>query len=71
MIMGKTMAETKPEAIEVTAYEGGKWRPFLPGQINTPANTIHAVRFADGSVWDCYNGWRTAEPRLEGDDAGT
>lgn len=44
----------KPRTVAVEFSEGEKWCDW-------PANCeglVHAIKFADGSVWDATNGWR-------------
>ena len=39
----------------VTLREGGNWIPWTP---DGNFETVHSIRFDDGSVWDTVNGWR-------------
>lgn len=48
----------RPVATAFTEYEGGTWQPWAPG---SDISRVHALRFADGSVWDTYNGWRLVD----------
>lgn len=50
-----------PETKTVTLFEGGNWLPFMPG--NTTFKHVHAIKFADGNVWDSFNGWRHQTPK--------
>jgi hypothetical protein len=45
----------RPNPIAYTTEEGGHWRSWLRPN---PTNTIHALRFSDGSEFDAVNGWR-------------
>jgi hypothetical protein len=53
------------DTVCVTFEEGGEWVPF--DQIRRKSSgspkgrQIHAIRYADGSEWDAYNGWRTVK----------
>ena len=50
------MSNRKPRLIAYTEGEGQswiKWRSTLGSLPN-----VHAILFSDGSIWDCYNGWR-------------
>lgn len=38
----------------VSLKEGGKWEVWEPDKFDT----IHAIKFADGRIWDTRNGWR-------------
>lgn len=49
-----------PKTEAVTLFEGGMWLPFVPGE--TKIKHVHSIKFADGSVWDSFNGWRHLTP---------
>lgn len=40
--------------IEVTLHEGGPWHKWEPERFIS----VHAIKFNDGTTWDCYSGWR-------------
>ena len=53
---------TKALAPPVTTYavsleEGEDWITFCGG-LGKHYNKVHAIRFENGEVWDCVNGWR-------------
>jgi hypothetical protein len=50
------MERAKP--IYIVRDEGGDILPFIP----MPGGRVHAIYFSDGSVFDCYNGWRPPSP---------
>lgn len=53
-----TMLEEKHEkTMAVTDKEGGDWVDFADFR----GGVIHSVKFADGQIWDCINGWRGIE----------
>lgn len=55
----------KPQPIEYTIHEAGRWlrwEYWKPGSPERNADTFHAVRFADGSIFDTINGWREPAP---------
>jgi hypothetical protein len=57
------------EAVAVTAEEGGKWHPFKPFRDTHEPNrirTVHAIKFADGSIWDAVNGFRPTHAEEQG-----
>jgi hypothetical protein len=44
--------------VAVTMCEGGDW---IPVEQAREGDLAHSVKFADGSVWDEINGWRSAK----------
>lgn len=57
----------KPAPAHICPTEGDEWIPweFWNKRQGRDAMRAHAIRFADGSIWDCVNGWRddpTEEP---------
>jgi hypothetical protein len=46
----------KPIITHVLETEGGTWMKWPPN--HTVLSTVYAIRFADGSEWDCLQGWR-------------
>ena len=46
----------KPLTVAVALGEGEEWQPFEPR--NHARHAVHAIKFADGSIWDAFNGWR-------------
>lgn len=44
----------------VTTEEGGEWIKFEKNVMGVKKdyNAVHAIRFEDGTIWDCINGWR-------------
>lgn len=42
-----------PKPTHFTRYEGGPWIEW-----GKPVVAVHSVKFADGSEFDCVNGWR-------------
>lgn len=64
----------RPAATHITLREGGDWIPFCPyapGEKSVLATgcAVHAIKFEDGSIWDCFNGWRDTEKSLHWDTA--
>jgi hypothetical protein len=57
-VVEESPVNTAPQTVEFTREEGGDWEPFKNHQRNGD-NRVHSIRFADGRVWDAYNGWRT------------
>jgi hypothetical protein len=56
--IGKIMQiANRPTVVAVTTEEGGDWKPVRNGKPGY--NTVHAIMFSDGSVWDTRNGWRS------------
>lgn len=53
--MGKRHSRTK----EITIVEGGSWIPWKRGVVSL--KYVNAIKFADGSIWDTVNGWRSGE----------
>lgn len=51
---GERLRGRKTKTTFVIEKEGGLWVPFDEFK----GGTVHAVKFADHSVWDCVNGWR-------------
>lgn len=54
-----------PETVATSPIEGDPWVPFVP-HTRPPdhrGNLVHAIKFADGSIWDAYNGWRVIAPQ--------
>lgn len=49
--------EDRPKTVAFTTKEGGPWIPFDKGR----HETVHAIMFEDGRIWDAYNGWRPFE----------
>ena len=47
--------EMRPKPIYLVRKQGGEFTYFVAGKTNGEA---HAIYFADGSVFDCHNGWR-------------
>lgn len=47
--------EIAAKTVSVTTEEGGEWQDFGKARFRK----IHAIRFADGRVWDAINGWRS------------
>ena len=49
------------EPVAFTIMEGGEWYEFWR-DVNKksvgPGYTIHAVKFANGAIFDAVNGWR-------------
>ena len=41
----------------VSLDEGSDWIAFEPGT-GKDYNKVHAIRFENGQIWDCVNGWR-------------
>ena len=41
----------------VSLEEGTEWITFCAGT-GKNYNKVHAIRFEDGRIWDCVNGWR-------------
>ena len=54
---GRNIWLSLPEPIAILHHEGDEWTPWNPKQTNT-VYAIHAIRFADGSIFDVVNGWR-------------
>lgn len=58
-----------PEPIYFTDQEGGDFIPWSERKaFNGPPRgiTAHSIHFKDGSVFDCFNGWRkqpSGEPK--------
>lgn len=51
--------EGLPEPVLYTIREGGDWFAWpMRHTINGEQRRIHAVKFADGSIFDALNGWR-------------
>lgn len=57
----------RPKATHVMFCEGGHWHEWenakFRSHYDSPADCnfngrIYAVKFEDGSIWDCINGWR-------------
>jgi len=46
-----------PAPTHVSIQEGNDWIQFHAG-IGKRYNKVHAIKFDDGSIWDCVNGWR-------------
>lgn len=44
-----------PTPLAILDYEGGRWQPWK----THAGSNVHAVLFADGSVFDVVNGWRS------------
>ena len=52
------IALAPPVAMYAVSLEEGKpWTTFNAGT-GKNYNTVHAIRFDDGRIWDCVNGWR-------------
>jgi hypothetical protein len=57
----------RPQVTEVLLTEGGQWIIWAPNALRVDPeqekkgnyHAIHALKFADGSIWDVANGWRT------------
>lgn len=47
----------KPDPVYVTTEQGGELIAF---EKHVHHYTVHSIHFSDGSVFDCYNGWRDA-----------
>ena len=54
-----------PETVAISRYEGGEWADFVPHVRPEThlGHQVHAIKFADGSIWDAYNGWRNVAPQ--------
>lgn len=58
---------TRPQVVEVLLKEGGQWIVWAPNEARLEPDhekkggyiAVHALKFADGSIWDVVNGWRT------------
>ncbi len=46
-----------PKTVAVTDHEGGDWIPFAEFR----GGVVHSIKFDNGQIWDCINGWRSAE----------
>lgn len=62
------------EGLEITEYlavEGGVWQPMeRPVKGVIPRSfTFHALKAADGRVWDEVNGWRPEVTKAKLDEA--
>jgi hypothetical protein len=55
---GPSMYGTTSPMVAVTFREGGDWIPIEQVQ---EGELAHAIKFADGSVWDEVNGLRTVK----------
>ena len=56
----------KPNTVAVQVHnngprEGGEWIPFAA----LGGRPVYAVKFADGSVWECVNGWSWLWPKAQ------
>jgi hypothetical protein len=49
--------------IAYTSEEGGPWLPY-PELADMPH--VHAVKLANGAIWDEVNGWRENAPKPKG-----
>ena len=47
-------ALNRPLPTHITRKDGGDWEEFVVGT----SGTVHAIKFANGDIWDAYNGWR-------------
>lgn len=50
-----------PRTMYVTISEGGEWIPFSRFRTMDYGQTVHAIKFKNGSIWDAYNGWRNED----------
>ncbi len=50
-----------PKTLAITLVEGGPWVFFDDMAPLERPDVVHAIRFADGSIWDTKNGWRGQE----------
>ncbi len=59
------MTDTLPKPVAISLNEGDVWTPFEREKSHLKGfSRVHAVKFADGSTWDTYNGWRhVGKPR--------
>lgn len=48
-----------PPPTHYTVCEGGSWLPWPPFRMSNGTAKLHAIRFADNTVLDVVNGWRT------------
>jgi len=56
----------KPAVTEVLLKEGGQWIVWAANSARLDPNhadkggytAVHAIKFDDGSIWDCVGGWR-------------
>jgi hypothetical protein len=57
-----------PPVTHVLINEGENWIPFekisLEGYLGFHGH-VHALRFQDGTVWDCINGFRPRDFRFD------
>ena len=58
--------ERKPAVVEVLLKEGGQWVVWAPNEARLDPkheerggyHAVHAIKFDDGTIWDCVFGWR-------------
>lgn len=58
--------KSRPTVVEVLLKEGDSWIVWGPNSLRIDPeqekkgnyHSVHAIKFADGSVWDVANGWR-------------
>jgi hypothetical protein len=56
----------KPAVTEVLLKEGGQWVVWAANEArldpkhaeNGGYTSVHAIKFDDGTIWDCVFGWR-------------
>jgi hypothetical protein len=53
-----TPCPDRVQPIKYALHEGGEWYPWTAGQKQRPESRLHAIMFADGSIFDAVNGWR-------------
>ena len=55
--------DTKPVATHYTIEEGGEWKPWFMWSLESGGilhRSVFAIKFDDGTIWDCLTGWRNA-----------
>lgn len=56
------------KTVAVTIKEGGDWIPWvewLEAEQYYRIRTVHAIKFDNGMVWDCINGFRKLRLRVK------
>lgn len=59
--------KSRPLVTEVLLKEGGEWIVWGANPARTDPDAVkkgsyhavHAIKFTDGTIWDCAGGWRT------------
>lgn len=57
--LSERMGVDQLETAAISREEGADWIPF---KAHHQSGRVHAIRFANGLIWDAYNGWREPNP---------